>query len=41
MGWHYLWNMLPPMAIPSVCPRPRKKENIETAKAKFLGWEAA
>lgn len=41
MDWRYLWKMLPPMAIPSVWPRPRKKENIETAKAKFLGWEAA
>jgi hypothetical protein len=33
--------MLPPMAIPSVWPRPRKKENMETAKARCWGWVAA
>jgi hypothetical protein len=34
MGRSYLWKMLPPMAMPSVWPRPRKKENMETAKAR-------
>lgn len=36
----YFWKMFPPMAMPRVWPRPRKKAKVATAEAMWCWGEA-